>query len=209
MKIEDTAKPMATPEGQARNEEVFRTAAELMVQKGYGGTSIGDIAKVVGMTKAGLYHHISSKQDMLYQIMKYAMDGVETVIIKPTRKIADPEERLREIIRIHAQGLLQRGPAISLLMSETNHLETTRREEIEKRRKAYHAYVRKALTELEAAGRLHEQDVRITTQHIMGTIVGIARWYPPDFPTTADEVVKETVNFILRSVLKPGRSNKP
>ena len=52
---------MATPEGQARNEEVFKTAAELMVQRGYAGTSMGDLAKAVGMTKAGLYQHISSK----------------------------------------------------------------------------------------------------------------------------------------------------
>ena len=37
-----------------------------MVEKGYGGTSISDIAKAVGMTKAGLYHHITSKQDILF-----------------------------------------------------------------------------------------------------------------------------------------------
>ena len=56
----DTARPIATPEGQARNEEVFRTATQLMVRQGYGGTFIGDIAKAVGMTKAGLCHHIDS-----------------------------------------------------------------------------------------------------------------------------------------------------
>jgi AcrR family transcriptional regulator len=51
---------MATPEGQARNEKVFRTATQIMVRQGYGGTFIGDIAKAVGMTKAGLCHHINS-----------------------------------------------------------------------------------------------------------------------------------------------------
>jgi len=61
-----TGKPITTRKGQARNEEVFRTAARLMVEKGYGGTSISDIAKAVGMTKAGLYHHITSKQDILF-----------------------------------------------------------------------------------------------------------------------------------------------
>ena len=206
MRISDISKSIATAEGQARNAEVFRTAAELMVQKGFGGTSIGDIAKAVGMTKAGLYHHISSKQDMLYQIMKYAMDGVETAIIEPTRKIADPKERLREVIRRHAQGLIERGPAISLLMSETNHLEATQRDEIEKRKKAYHAHVKKTLVELEAAGRLHEQDIRITTKHIVGMIVSIARWYPPGFRISADRVVDETVNFVMRAILKPARS---
>ena len=44
----------ALEEAPARTAEVFRAAAELMVEKGYGGTSIGDIAQAVGMTKAGL-----------------------------------------------------------------------------------------------------------------------------------------------------------
>lgn len=199
---------MATPEGQARNEEVFRTAAEMMVQKGYGGTSVGDIAKAVGMTKAGLYHHISSKQDMLFQIMKFAMDSVETVIVSPTRVIVDPEERLREIVRRHARGIIEGGPAIPVLMSEINHLEPIQRKEITRRIKAYRNYVMKALKELEADGRLHPQDIRITIRHIMRTIVGIAYWYPPDFRTNADQVIEETVNFILRAVIKPGGSKK-
>ena len=73
--------PKAAP---ARTAEVYRAAAELMVEKGYGGTSIGDIAQAVGMTKAGLYHHISGKQDLLYQILNHAIDLVQQVL--PTER---------------------------------------------------------------------------------------------------------------------------
>ena len=86
--------PEATP---ARTADVFRAAAELMVEKGYAGTSIGDIAQSVGMTKAGLYHHISGKQDLLYQILNHAMDELERVVSTPVRLIEDPEERLRQL----------------------------------------------------------------------------------------------------------------
>ena len=65
-----TGKPIPTRKGQARNAEVFRAAARLMVQKGYGGTSISDIAKAVGLTKAGLYHHL------VEQTINYSMSAI-------------------------------------------------------------------------------------------------------------------------------------
>ena len=86
---------MATPEGQARNQEVFRTAAELMVQRGYAGSSMGDLARATGMTKAGLCHHIGSQQDMLFQIPLHAMESLEREVTDPAKRLSDPEERLR------------------------------------------------------------------------------------------------------------------
>lgn len=201
MEIVDKAGPKATPEGRARNSEIYRTAAVLMVEKGFGGTSIGDIAQAVGMTKAGLYHHITSKQDMLYKIMTYVMDNVELIVIKPTRNIADPEERLREILRLHVQGLIKYGPAMSVLMWEVNHLDSFGRTEINKRKMAYHEYVHEVLKELDAAGRLQAQDIKITTQHILSTIRGIARWYTTGNSPKVDKVVEETINFVMRAIL--------
>ncbi|MDG2254050.1 MAG: TetR/AcrR family transcriptional regulator [Opitutaceae bacterium] len=203
MKIENLAKPMATAEGQARNEEVFRAAAELMTQKGFGGTSIGDIAKAVGMTKAGLYHHISSKQDMLYQILNYGMDLADSLVVKPTRDIADPEQRLREIVRRYARGLIESGTAFALLVSERKWLEPLEGEEFERRVKGFRKYVMGTLEELDAKDRLYPQDIRITTMHILRTIIGIAGWYSPQFPADGDQIVEETVSFALRAVLKP------
>jgi AcrR family transcriptional regulator len=203
MEIVNTAGLKATPEGRARNAEIYRTAAELMVNKGFGGTSIGDIAQAVGMTKSGLYHHITSKQDMLYKIMTYGMDEVEAVVVEPTRSIDDPEERLQEFIRLHVRGLITHGVAISVLMWEVNHLETTERTEINNRKKAYHHYLQTTLEELDAKGRLQKQNIEITTQHIMSTLRGIARWCSTGFPSNVNDVAEETVEFIFRAILKP------
>ncbi len=119
--------PETTP---ARTADVFRAAAELMVENGYGGTSIGDIAQTVGMTKAGLYHHISGKQDMLYQILSHALDELDRVVGTPVRSIEAPEERLRQLIRLHIQGSLEHGLAFTVLMSEINHLAAKQQKQI-------------------------------------------------------------------------------
>lgn len=193
---------MATKAGQARNEEIFQTAAKLMVLRGYAGTSMGDLAKAVGMTKAGLYHHISSKQDMLFQILLYAMEGLNEKVIEPTRDIADPEERLREMIGHHVRGLFEHGLEFALLFQERRHLETSQREIIWKEVDLYLGLIRKAMRELEQHGKLRELDPTITARHILQTITGIARWYSNDSGVTEDLLVEQTVNFNMAAILK-------
>jgi len=194
---------MATPEGQARNEEIFRTAAHLMVQNGYSGTSISDIAKAVGMTKAGLYHHITSKQDMLFQILHYAMDAMEAVVFEPTRGLTDPEERLRETIRLHLNGQFEHGLEFALLFPERRHLETEQQQVIAQQIEEYLDYLKEAMRELANKGKLRDLDISVMARHILQTIAGIARWYREDSGVPKAHLVEQTVNFNLSAILKP------
>ncbi len=193
---------MATPEGQARNEEVYRMAAQLMVSQGYGGTSMSDIAKAVGMTKAGLYHHIRSKQDMLFQILQHAMDGLDRVVIEPAKRVSDPEARLRETIRLHVRGLFDNGLEFALLFPERRHLETTQQKVVLRRIETYLKLLRGAMQELDDEGKLRDLDINITARHILQTIAGIARWYTKDAGVSVDLLVEQTVNFNLSAILK-------
>ena len=72
-----------------RASDVYRVAAEIMCHKGYGATSMNDIAEAAGLTKAGIYHYIRGKEDLLFGIMTYAMDNVERGIIAPAMEVAD------------------------------------------------------------------------------------------------------------------------
>lgn len=52
----------------ARREELTRIAARLFAERGYQGTSLGDLADALGLQKASLYHHIASKEDLLWDV---------------------------------------------------------------------------------------------------------------------------------------------
>ena len=202
MKLITPTKVLPTPEGQARNEEVFRTAARLMVERGYVGTSMGDLADAVGMTKAGLYHHIKSKQDLLFQILHFAMTALEREVIEPARDLPDPEERLREMIRCHVRGLFEHGLEFTLLFPERRHLEPAQREVISEQLDAYLGLIRVAMRELRDEGRLQDLDIEVAANHILQTIAGIARWFPERRAVTETRLVEQTVNFNLSAVLK-------
>ena len=51
-------------------ERILETALELFAQRGYLGTSMNDIAKKLGITKAALYKHYTSKQEILDRIVE-------------------------------------------------------------------------------------------------------------------------------------------
>src|SRR4051812_39892178 len=69
----------------ARRNELTRTAARLFAEKGYHGTSIGDLAEAMGVQKGSLYAHIESKADLLWEVTREgaaafhaALDSVPT-----------------------------------------------------------------------------------------------------------------------------------
>ena len=64
----------------ARRNELTREAARLFAQKGYHGTSIGEIAEALGVQKGSLYAHISSKEDLLYETMREGADAFHAAL---------------------------------------------------------------------------------------------------------------------------------
>ena len=55
---------------EGTKERILRIALELFAQNGYLGTSMNDIAGQLGFTKAALYKHYSSKQEILDKIVE-------------------------------------------------------------------------------------------------------------------------------------------
>src|SRR6266850_4059339 len=97
-----TAVRAFAPPLQSRRAEICRTAAQIFRERGYDATSVSDIARALGITKAGLYHYFESKEALLFEITAYGLDRVRDDVIVPVRAVRDPEERLRQLIVRHA-----------------------------------------------------------------------------------------------------------
>jgi AcrR family transcriptional regulator len=81
----------------SRRAEICRTAAQIFQERGYDATSVSDIARALGITKAGLYHYFESKEALLFEITAYGLDRVRDDVMLQVRGIRDPEERLRQV----------------------------------------------------------------------------------------------------------------
>src|SRR5438046_9859812 len=87
--------------GDFTRNRVFEVAAEVFHRKGYDNTSMSDIASAAGLTKAGLYHHVESKEQLLYTVLDYGLDLTEAYVMKPLDEVPDPLDRLRKWLELH------------------------------------------------------------------------------------------------------------
>ena len=188
-----------------RRGEIWRTAAEMIHAKGYDATSVSDIARALGMTKAGLYHYISGKEALLYEIMSFGMDQTEAAVVTPARAIVDPEERLREIVVRHACLVMRARGSMTQLVHEVRRLPQSARKKIERRMRVYFDLIRDTLTELRVAGRLREVDLTVATFSILAMIMWLPRWYRPGRSLTADAVAADLADIALGGLLRASR----
>src|SRR5215469_9642307 len=131
--------------------EICRTAARVFYDKGYDGASMQDIAEAVGLTKAGLYHHVGSKDRLLFEIMNYGMDILDEVVVSMVQGIADPRERLRQTIKGHIDLVVRtRDLEITVILHENRSLKGELRRSINARKQAYIRLLERTIAEVQS-----------------------------------------------------------
>ena len=90
-------------------ERIMDTALELFAEKGYLGTSMNDIAKQLGFTKAALYKHYTSKQEILNRIV----ERMNETDYERAKQFEMPEGNLTEIVAAYQKTPIEKVRAYS------------------------------------------------------------------------------------------------
>jgi len=186
-----------------------RTAAQLFRDRGYDATSVSDVARALGMTKAGLYHHFESKEALLFEILMYGLERVRDEVIVPVRSVRDPEERLRQLILRHARIATRGQGAIAHLNDEIRALPPAGRRQIERQMRVYFDLIRDTLSELKTAGRLRQVDPTVATFSLLGMILWLPRWFRQGGRLDQEAVAQELTNFAIGGLVAPARRRAP
>lgn len=93
-----TAAEAKAPRTDTR-KRILEVSAALFAQHGYAGTSIRDISEELGVTKAALYYHFPSKEDILGELIAEPVAAVRSVMEQP-RELTRPEERKQFVIDV-------------------------------------------------------------------------------------------------------------
>lgn len=169
-------------------ETVLRRAVELFNERGYDGTSMGDLARELGFTKSAIYHHVPSKSHLLEQALDEALDGLSAVIAAAEENdSASAYQRLRQVVRQSVEVLVAHQPAVTLLLrvrgnSEVELAALRRRRELDAR---LADLVRAAVAE----GSLRD-DVSpdLVSRLLFGMVNSLVEWYRPGGSVDADAV---------------------
>lgn len=185
-----------------RAVEIYREAANIIYEKGFDATSMGDIADAVDLTKGGLYYYIKGKKALLYAIMDFAMNRLEAEVLEPARKEEDPELRLEILLSGHAELVIEDTSAMTILVYEEEGLDDAHRPKIRQRKRAYADFLRDTITAvLEKHGRSSKIDPSMASSSVLGTIHWIVRWHKPASRLSQDEVVDQVTELILHGLV--------
>ena len=137
----------------ARRNELTREAARLFAEKGYHGTSIGDLAEAMGVQKGSLYAHIDSKADLLWEV---ARDGAAAfhAALDAVPEDAPVVERIRDALRAHLRVVAEQLDVATVFVREWRYLEGDRRDEFVSERRRYEERFRALFREGRELGEL-------------------------------------------------------
>src|SRR4026208_2156320 len=120
----------------SRREELSRQAARLFAEKGYHGTSIGDLADSMGVQKGSLYAHIEGKEDLLYETMRGGAAAFHGALAALPDD-APPAEKVRLALRAHLGVVADQLDVATVFVQEWRYLEGERLEGVVAGRRRY------------------------------------------------------------------------
>jgi AcrR family transcriptional regulator len=164
-----------------KRRRILERAARLIYEKGYEGTSMQDIADACGLTKAGLYHHVPTKEALLVAIMEYGMDLFEEVVLARVQEISDPLERLRQTMAANVELVIEdSSKEVTIILHEHQTLAGAAQETINARKKRYVRFLEDSFRKAIARGLIRAVDPTIASFSLLGTVLWTYKWYRPD-----------------------------
>ncbi|HEY0192511.1 MAG TPA: TetR/AcrR family transcriptional regulator [Kofleriaceae bacterium] len=185
-----------------RYREILERAARLIFQSGYEATSMQEIAEACGLTKAGLYHHIKTKETLLLAIMHYGMDLFDDQVLAKVTDIPDPIERLRACMARNIALVTQDSTKeVTIILHEHQTLTGASAQEINLRKKRYVTFLESTFREAIERGQVRPLDPTIAAFSFLGTVLWTYKWYRDGGKLTPAQITDGMVDLFFQGIL--------
>ena len=183
-------------------EDILEAAAQVFRQKGFHGASMNDIANAVNLQKASLYHHVSSKQEILLEILDRALQLLLERISGITTQNIPADKKLRLMIREYMQILAENVDLATVLLFEHRALERRQHARHVPNRDQFETLWRDVLAEGVASKLFQCEDIALTTRALLGLLNWTITWYHPDGEKTIERIADDYSSLLLNGLLK-------
>jgi AcrR family transcriptional regulator len=160
-------------------DTILDVAVRVFRERGYEGSSLEQIARAAGITKASIYYHVRSKEELLARGVGRALDSLFAVLDEPEARRGAAVERLRHLIRRTIEITVGRLPEVALLIRVRGNTRVERR--VLERRREFDRIVSETMVEAQREGGLRADiDPRLATRLLFGMLNSITEWYRPE-----------------------------
>jgi AcrR family transcriptional regulator len=180
--------------------EIIQAAAQIFREKGFHAASMQDIADAVNLQKPSLYHHVDSKQEILFSILEHALD----LLIGDMRAVVDsdlsPEEKLHLAMQVYMGRLADDADLSAVLLLEHRSLEDKFRVKHNRRRDRYETLWRGIVREGIDRGEFRHLDPNIVTFALLGVQNWMITWFRQDGDLSALEIADYFSDLFLEGI---------
>jgi len=187
------------PTHNLRVRRILEQSARLIYQHGFESTSMQQIADACGLTKAGIYHYIKTKEELVVAIMHYGMDLFEEEIYQKVVDIQDPVERLRMAMMRNIKLTLSRKE-VAVILNEPQTLPRAAQRELNARRRQYVTLLETTFREAIERGQIRSIDPTVATFSFLGIILWTPNWYRADGRLSMEQLAAEAFDLFFRGL---------
>jgi AcrR family transcriptional regulator len=179
---------------------IAKAAAKLFNEEGYLETSMEDISAAAKLSKGGIYHYFSSKNEILYFISTNFMGLLLKDLEQELKKIEDNFKKIQFIISRHIVFYTKYISEAKTTIHEGHLLPPEYFKIIAEQERQYHQIVSRVLSDF-FGGHISQDQLKVLTFILFGTCNGIYFWYDPKRSMTPEELSKIISDILCRGLL--------
>ncbi|TVT22498.1 TetR/AcrR family transcriptional regulator [Amycolatopsis rhizosphaerae] len=179
---------------------ILRAAAELFAEHGYHGTGIAQLEEAVGLRRGALYHHIGSKEAVLFEISTAPLRLMVEAAQAIEERVAGPEERFRELARTLLDNVAEHVLEWTVHYRDFTALTGERRREMLELRHRYERVWWRTLTAGMATGVFKPVPEPVVLKGIMGMFNYSYVWLRKDGPLPPGEIADAFCETFLSGI---------
>jgi len=189
-----------TAKGREKIEQICEKAAVLFSEKGYQEATLADVAKAAGITKAGIYHYFTTKEELLFFILHSYMTGVLEKAKGNFSAKATPKEKLRRFIMDHIKYLDENLHESRLIINQWHNLAPEYRDTIRMQQRAYVDLLKRGIEDLQGnrgnRGK-DADDIRLTAYILMSLCNAPYNWYRAGGKFSPERIAEEIYRIFM------------
>ena len=182
---------------------LIEQSARLFREKGYGNTTVRDIAAATGVHAGSWFYYFKTKQDILQAVIEHgltvALADIEAIDIEDL----PPREAMRQLVRAHLHTILApHQDFIPVMLYEWRSLDAQAQERIIALKDRYEGIWTRVIDRLHASGEW-AQPTPVDRLLMFGALNWTAQWYQAGAGISIDALADQAVLFILRTPPQP------
>ncbi|RZL95708.1 MAG: TetR/AcrR family transcriptional regulator [Variovorax sp.] len=193
------AVPVASVQFDRKREVLLREAAASFNRRGYHGTSLAEIAKKLGVTKAALYTYVPSKEELLYFCHEAAMESAIESLHKAQAGGGNGREKLTATLR-HYLGMMLGEEGGYVVLLEENAMKPAHVRAIINRRDKFEQGLRDFVVEGIRDGSIVQCNPKLAVFMMMGALNWGRKWFRPNGTWSGAQIAYALTQMLERAV---------